>query len=245
MIRILALDFGDPTGWAHSNGTSGIWRMNIQRDESGGMRLLRFEHKIKEVYKSVGIDLIVWEAILDAHRPKGLAGVKLHSKFQAIVERIADSVRSGLIEGISDVNDESGRDGMRIVMELKRAANEDVVINQLFRHSSLQTTYSIMNIALVKGRPITLPLREMLGLFIDHRKEVIRRRTRFLLAKAQARAHILEVLLLAVSDIDEIVALIKASKDVASAKQALMKKPLRLAEIKTLGKLLPKEFVKE
>ena len=162
-----------------------------------------------------------------------------------IVERIADSVRSGLIEGISDVNDESGRDGMRIVLELKRAANEDVVINQLFRHSSLQTTYSIMNIALVKGRPVTLPLREMLGLFIDHRKEVIRRRTRFLLAKAQARAHILEGLLLAVSDIDEIVALIKASKDVASAKQALVNKALRLAEVKTLGKLLPAEFVQE
>ena len=162
-----------------------------------------------------------------------------------IVERIADSVRKGLIEGIADVNDESGREGMRIVVELKRGTNEDVVINQMFRHSSLQTTFSIMNIALVKGRPVTLSLREMLGLFIDHRKEVIRRRTQFLLKKAQARAHLLEGLILAVSEIDEIIALIKASKDANEAKQALMKKPLRLAQIKTLGKLLPAEFVKE
>ena len=162
-----------------------------------------------------------------------------------IVERIADGVRSGTIQGISDINDESGRDGMRIVIELKRDADEAVVINQLFRHSSLQTTFSIMNIALVRGRPLTLPLRDVLAEFVAHRKEVITRRTQFLLDKALARAHILEGLILAVADIDGIVALIKASKDVAAAKQALMKKPLRLAELKILKKLLPEEFVKE
>ena len=162
-----------------------------------------------------------------------------------IIERIADTVRAGHIPGISDINDESGREGMRIVIELKRDADENVVINQLFHRTPLQTTLSIINIALVKGRPLTLSIREMMGHFIDHRKEVIRRRTQFLLNRALARAHILEGLILAVSDIDEIVALIKASKDVVSAKQALMEKPLRLAETLTLAKLLPAEFVQE
>ena len=162
-----------------------------------------------------------------------------------IIERIADSVRAGHLSGISDINDESGREGMRIVIELKRDADENVVINQLFHHSPLQSTFSIINIALVKGRPLTLSLRETMGHFIDHRKEVIRRRTQFLLNRALARAHILEGLILALCDIDEIVALIRASKDVATAKQALMAKPLRLTETQTLAKLLPAEFVRE
>ena len=162
-----------------------------------------------------------------------------------IIERIADSVRGGHIPGIADINDESGREGMRIVIELKRDADENVIINQLFHHSPLQSTFSIINIALVKGRPMTLSLRETMGHFIDHRKEVIRRRTQFLLNRALARAHILEGLIIALCDIDEIVALIRASKDVATAKQALMAKPLRLTEAQTLTKLLPAEFVKE
>jgi DNA gyrase subunit A len=162
-----------------------------------------------------------------------------------IVVKIADCVNNNVIPEISDVRDESDRKGMRVVIELRKDADPDVIINQLYKFTPLQSTFSIINIALVKNRPQTLNIKQMLLYFLDHRKDVIRRRTRFLLRKAQMRAHIVEGLLLAQSDIDEIIRLIRESADVPEAKAALMAKPLRLMEHATLKTLLPEAFVAE
>jgi DNA gyrase subunit A len=160
-----------------------------------------------------------------------------------IVSKIADCVRSDQIAEIADVRDESDRHGLRIVVELKKDADSDIVLNKLYRYTPLQTTFAIANIALVNNKPETLNIRQMLDCFIEHRKIVIRRRSKFLLKRCRNRAHILEGLLLAVSDIDEIIELIKSSADVPTAKLNLMKKPLRLAESVALRKILPGDFV--
>ncbi|MEA3227087.1 MAG: DNA gyrase C-terminal beta-propeller domain-containing protein, partial [Planctomycetota bacterium] len=162
-----------------------------------------------------------------------------------IVSKIADCVHNNTIPEVADIRDESDRHGLRIVVDLKRDADADIVLNKLYRYTLLQTTFAIANIALVNNRPETLNIREMLDCFIDHRKIVIRRRTRFLLKRCRNRAHILEGLILAVSDIDEIIDLIKGSPDAPTAKLNLMKKPLRLAELATLEKILPESFIRE
>ncbi len=162
-----------------------------------------------------------------------------------VVAKIAECVRDGTIEEIADLRDESDRKGMRIVVELKKDADSHVVLNKLYRYTPLQTTFAVNNVALVNNRPETLNIKQMLKLFISHRLAVIRRRTRFLLRKCRNRAHILEGLILAVSDIDEIIALIKASPDAPTARENLMKKPLRLAETETLRRILPEAFVTE
>ena len=141
-----------------------------------------------------------------------------------IIERIAECVKNGVIEGISDVRDESDREGMRLLIELKRDADENVVINQLYHHTPLQDTFSIINIALDKSRPRTMNLKELLVAYKNHRIEVIRRRTLFLLKKARAREHILFGLLYCIANIDEIIDIIKKSPDVPTAKERLMKK---------------------
>jgi DNA gyrase subunit A len=141
-----------------------------------------------------------------------------------IIERIADCVKDGVIEGISDVRDESDREGMRLVIELKRDAPPEVVLNQLYKHTPLQDTFSIIHIALDKGRPKTMNLKELLVAYKNHRIEVIRRRTLFLLKKAKAREHILMGLLYSVANIDEIIEIIKKSPDVPTAKERLMAK---------------------
>jgi len=163
----------------------------------------------------------------------------------SIVSKIADCVRDGQIAEIADVRDESDRHGMRIVVEVKKDADAQMALNKLFEYTPLQTTFAIANVALVNSRPETLNIRQMLDLFIDHRKVVIRRRSMFLLNRCRNRAHILEGLIMAVSDIDEIIDLIKKSPDTPTAKQNLTKKPLKLAESETLRKLLPKEFIRE
>jgi DNA gyrase subunit A len=163
----------------------------------------------------------------------------------SIVSRIAECVRDGLIAEIADVRDESDRHGLRIVVEIRKDCDAQVALNKLFEYTPLQTTFAIANVALVNNRPETLNIRQMLDLYIDHRKIVIRRRTMFLLKRCQNRAHILEGLILAVSDIDEIIDLIKKSPDAPTAKINLMKKPLKLSESQTLRNLLPREFVKE
>ena len=127
-----------------------------------------------------------------------------------IVSKIAECVQNGTIAEVSDVRDESDRKGLRIVVELKKEADAEVALNKLYRYTPLQTTFAISNIALVNNRPEILNIKEMLTCFIDHRKVVIRRRSRFLLKRCRNRAHILEGLILAVSDIDEIIDLIKA-----------------------------------
>jgi len=162
-----------------------------------------------------------------------------------IVSKIAECVHDGSLPEVSDVRDESDRHGLRIVVEVKKDADAEIALNKIYQYTPLQTTFAIANIALVNSRPETLNIREMLELYVEHRKEVIRRRSRFLMKRARNRAHILEGLILAVSDIDEIIELIKKSPDVPTAKLNLMKKPLRLAESETLRKLLPKEFVRD
>jgi len=162
-----------------------------------------------------------------------------------IVSKIASCVHNNTLPEVADVRDESDRHGLRIVVDLKKDAEADVVLNKLYRYTLLQTTFAIANIALVNSRPETLNIREMLDCFIEHRKTVIRRRSQFLLKRCRNRAHILEGLILAVSDIDEIIDLIKNSPDTPTAKLNLMKKPLRLAEVGTLKKILPESFIKE
>ena len=162
-----------------------------------------------------------------------------------IVSKIAECVQSNTLPEVADVRDESDRHGLRIVVDLKRDADADVALNKIYRYTPLQSTFAIANIALVNNRPETLNIRQMLDCFIEHRKIVIRRRSRFLLKRCRNRAHILEGLILAVSDIDEIIDLIKASPDTPTAKLNLMQKPLRLAEVATLKKILPEAFVRE
>lgn len=141
-----------------------------------------------------------------------------------LVEKIADLVRDKQLEGISDIRDESDRDGMRIVIELKKDVHPQVVLNYLYKHTSLQENFSANMLALVDGKPRVLNLREMVYYYLEHQKEVVTRRTRFDLDKAKARAHILEGLLKALDHIDEIVSLIRSSRDTNTARDALMER---------------------
>ncbi|MCF6293307.1 MAG: DNA gyrase subunit A [Robiginitomaculum sp.] len=138
-----------------------------------------------------------------------------------LIEKIAEHVRDKRIEGISDLRDESDRTGMRIVIEIKRDANAEVVLNQLYRYSQLQSRFGVNMLALDKGRPRQMNLRDMLEAFIDFRIEVIARRCRFDLAKSRDRAHVLVALAVAVANIDEVIALIRKAPDPASARAAL------------------------
>ena len=139
-----------------------------------------------------------------------------------LVEKIADLVRDKQLEGVSDIRDESDRNGMRIVIELKKDVYPQVVLNYLYKHTSLQENFGANMLALVDGKPRVLNLREMIYYYLEHQKDVVTRRTKYELDKANARAHILEGLLKALDHIDEIVAIIRASKDTATAKEALM-----------------------
>ncbi|RDV01117.1 DNA gyrase subunit A [Undibacter mobilis] len=139
-----------------------------------------------------------------------------------MVERIAELVRDKKIEGISDLRDESDRDGYRVVIELKRDAEREVVLNQLYRFTPLQTSFGVNMVALDGGRPLLMTLKDMLTAFVAFREEVVSRRTKFLLGKARDRAHILVGLAIAVANIDEVIKLIRASKDAKEAREALM-----------------------
>ncbi|MCF8255880.1 MAG: DNA gyrase subunit A [Bacteroidia bacterium] len=139
-----------------------------------------------------------------------------------LIKQIADLVNEKVIEGISDVRDESDRDGMRMVFDLKRDAVPNVVLNKLYKYSQLQTSFSVNNVALVKGRPDMLNLKDLIVHFVDHRHTVIVRRTQFDLEEAQKRAHILEGLLIALDHLDEVIALIRKSRTPDEAKAGLM-----------------------
>lgn len=140
----------------------------------------------------------------------------------ALLERMADLVREGRIEGIVDLRDESNREGMRIVVELRRDANRDVILNQLFKMTPLQTTFGVNLLALVNGRPETLPIQQCMNHFLTFRKEVVIRRAIYDLAQAEARAHILEGFEIALDNLDEIIALIRASANANEARAELM-----------------------
>ena len=130
-----------------------------------------------------------------------------------LIEDIAGLVRDKKIAGITDLRDESDKDGIRIVIEISRQAQANIILNQLYSHTQLETTFGVINLALVDGRPMVLPLKEIIVQYISHRKQVIIRRSQFELKKAQARAHILEGLIIALDHIDEVIKLIRASQD--------------------------------
>ena len=141
-----------------------------------------------------------------------------------LIENIADLVKEGRLEGISNANDESGRQGMRIVVDVKRDANANVVLNKLFKMTQLQSSFSVNNIALVKGRPRLLTLKECVKYFVEHRHDVTIRRTKYDLKKAQERAHILEGLIIACDNIDEVVQIIRKSETPSEAQRNLEKR---------------------
>ncbi|GJG35438.1 DNA gyrase subunit A [Prevotella lacticifex] len=143
---------------------------------------------------------------------------------QQLIEYIADLVKEGKIDGISNVNDETGRQGMRIVVDVRRDANANVILNKLFKMTALQSSFSVNCIALVNGRPRLLTLKDCIKYFVEHRHEVTIRRTQFDLKKAQERAHILEGLIIAVNNIDEVVEIIKGSKTPSDAQRNLEKR---------------------
>jgi len=141
-----------------------------------------------------------------------------------MIKRTADLVNEKKLEGISEIRDESDRHGMRIVYDIKRDANASIVLNNLYKHTALQTSFSVNNIALVNGRPMLLNLKDMIYHFVEHRHEVVVRRTKFELAEAEKRAHILEGLLIALDHLDEVIQLIRASETPEDARVGLMEK---------------------
>src|SRR6186713_2476427 len=149
-----------------------------------------------------------------------------------MIEKTAALVNEKKIEGISDIRDESDRDGYRIVYDLKRDAIPNIVLNNLFKYTQLQSAFSVNNVALVKGRPLTLNLKDLIKYFVEHRHEVVVRRTKFELAEAEKRAHILEGYLIALDNLDEVISLIRNSKDPETAKEGLMSR-FSLSEIQS------------
>ena len=155
-----------------------------------------------------------------------------------LVEQIAEAVRERRIEGVSDLRDESDRDGVRVVVELKRDASYDVVLSQIYRYTPLQTSFGVNALALVDGRPEQLDLKRMLQAFLRFRERVVTRRTKFELARARERAHILAGLAVAVANIDAVIALIRAAPDPAAARVALVERPWPAAEVAPLIELI-------
>ncbi|UPL50931.1 DNA gyrase subunit A [Hymenobacter sublimis] len=142
----------------------------------------------------------------------------------SMIEKTAALINEKKIEGIADLRDESDRDGLRVVYDLKRDAMPTVVLNNLFKYTQLQSSFGVNNVALVKGRPMTLNLKDLIHYFVEHRADVIVRRTRYELAEAQKRAHILEGLLIALDHLDEVIALIRSSRDGEVARQQLIER---------------------
>lgn len=157
----------------------------------------------------------------DAHDKIVVTEIPYGVNKQQLIEYIAELVKEGKIDGISNVNDETGRQGMRIVVDVKRDANARVVLNKLFKMTNLQSSFSVNNIALVKGRPRLLTLKECVKYFVEHRHDVTIRRTKYDKKKAEARAHILEGLIIACDNIDEVVKIIRASRTPGDAQRSL------------------------
>ena len=164
-----------------------------------------------------------------------------------MIERIADMVREKRIEGISELRDESDRHGMRVVIELRRDASSEVVLNQLYRHSQLQTSFNVNMLALDGGRPELMNLKTLIAAFLRFREEVITRRTRFDLAKARDRGHVLVGLAIAVANIDDVIALIRGAADAATAKEQLMERAWPARDVAPLVLLIadPRHIVQE
>jgi DNA gyrase subunit A len=172
---------------------------------------------------------VVIRAVTEIEEVKGRERILIHEiTYQvnkaAMIEKIAQLIGEKKLEGISEIRDESDRDGLRVVFEIKRDASANVVLNTLFKHTQLQTSFGVNNVALVNGRPMTLNLKDMIRHFVDHRHEVVIRRTRYELAEAEKRAHILEGLIIALDNLDEVIALIRAARTPDDAKTGLMEK---------------------
>jgi DNA gyrase subunit A len=182
-----------------------------------GIITLRAKAAIEKIAKGEREAIIVTEIPYQVNKAK-------------LIERIAELVRESKVEGISDLRDESDREGMRIVVELKKGTIAGVVLNQLYKHTPMQGTFGVILLAIVNGQPKILSLRECLKHFVDHRKEVVVRRTVYDLRKAEERAHILEGLKIALENIDEVIALIKKAKSPEEARVGLVKK-FELTEI--------------
>ncbi|MBI5476008.1 MAG: DNA gyrase subunit A [Ignavibacteriales bacterium] len=190
---------------------------------------------VREAYRAGrGRILVRAKATIETGRAERQAIVVTEIPYQvnksSLIEKIADLVRDKKIEDIADIRDESDRDGLRVVIELKRDANAPVVLNNLYKHTQMQTTFGMIMLALVEGKPQVLTLRQMLDHFIKHRNDVVVRRAKHELDEAERRAHILEGYIIALDNIDEIIKLIKKSKDVPSAQEGLMKR-FKLSEI--------------
>ncbi|MEJ7779691.1 MAG: DNA gyrase subunit A [Daejeonella sp.] len=202
MLHVKAPDF--PTGGI-IYGYSGVQ----EAFETGRGRIVMRAKAEIEVYKGDRERIIVNEIPYQVNKAN-------------MIEQTAGLVNDKKIEGISEIRDESDRDGMRIVYEIKRDANASIVLNNLFKYTALQTSFSVNNIALVNGRPMMLNLKDLIRHFVDHRHEVVVRRTKFDLAEAEKRAHILEGLLIALDHIDEVIKLIRASNSPDDARIGLM-----------------------
>src|SRR5688500_2391970 len=174
-----------------------------------GAITLRAKTEIEESKKGDKLSIVVTEIPYQVNKKR-------------LLENIAELVREKVIEGISDLRDESDRDGMRIVIELKRAEVPEVILNNLYKHTQLQTTFGIIMLAIAGGRPKVLGLLEVIEQFIEFRREVVRRRTEFELRKAEARAHILEGLRIALDHLDEVIRLIRGSKSPIEAREGLI-----------------------
>ncbi len=187
-------------------GRAGI--VQAYRTGRGGI-IIRARATVEESAKADRSAIVVTEIPYQVNKAK-------------LIEKIAELVRDKTLEGISDLRDESDREGLRIVIELKRGEVADVVLNNLYKHTSLQVSFGVIMLAIVGGRPRTLALVEVLEHFVEFRREVVRRRIEFDLRKAEARAHILEGLKIALDHLDAVIALIRASKAVAEARDGLM-----------------------
>lgn len=194
-----------PTG-ASIMGTEGI--ISAYRTGKGSFRIRAKAH-VEEMEKSGKMRIIVTEIPYMVNKAR-------------LVEKIAELVREKKIEGITDLRDESDRTGMRIVMELRRDINPQVLLNQLYKHTQMEDSFGVNILALVDGQPKVLNLKQIIHYFIEHQKDVIVRRTRFELNKAEAEAHILEGLRIALDYIDEVISIIRTSADEQSAKDNLM-----------------------
>ena len=194
-----------PTG-GYVVGRAGI---NAAYEKGRGSILMRAKATIETAKKGDKISIIVTEIPYQVNKAR-------------LIESIADLVHEKTVEGISDIRDESDREGMRIVIELRRGEVAEVVLNNLYKHTALQQTFGIINLAIVGGRPKILGLVELLETFIEFRREVVRRRTEFELRKSEARYHILEGLRIALDHLDAVITLIRGSKTVPEARDGLM-----------------------
>ncbi len=174
-----------------------------------GTIVLRARAKIEEHKKGEKLSIVITEIPYQVNKAR-------------LIEKIAELVQNKVIEGVADLRDESDREGMRIVVELRRGEVPEVILNNLYKHTPLQTTFGIIQLAIVGGRPQTLSLLDLVEHFIDFRREVVRRRTEFELERAEARAHVLEGLTIALDHLDEVIRLIRASAAPAEAREALI-----------------------